>query len=180
VNASQDAFVLSNSIVSGGHGAKGAPGAVGKTIECGANGGAGGKQGSSRTGRDGIAAQVHAMGARRQRHVGAIVHDDTGACSLDALHAPAHQRPEIARVEIPLPNVNHIDAHTRGRRHEIDESIDRITAAGQAPAIGDETYHDCSIVSIVSMRRRAISSEASSLNPMSRFTTPRPDTPPRT
>ena len=93
--------------------------------------------------------------------------------------AARHERDQPARVEIALANLNQIDARARCRCHEIDEPIGRVFPGREPPAIGHEADHDCSIVSIVSMRRRASSTDASSLNPISRLTTPRPDTAPR-
>ncbi len=102
------------------------------------------------------------------------------AASFRHSEASADECCERARVEVALADLNQIDACLHSRRREIDQPIDGFGTGRQAPAVGHQANHDCSIVSIVSMRRRASSTAASSLKPISRLTTPRPDTPPRT
>jgi len=128
---------------------------------------------------DRIASEMHAGRIRRNRHVGSVIDHHFRAGPYNGRDTAPHEPHEIPRVEIPLAHVNEIDTRTPRCPDEIDEPIARSVAGGQAPSIGHHADHDCSIVSIVSMRRRARRTDASSLKPINRLTTPRPDTAPR-
>ncbi len=82
---------------------------------------------------------MHAVRARGQRYVGAIVHEHLRAASL---RPPSTHRltsaVSVPRVEIALAHLNQIDARTRRGRHEIDQPIDGIRpqptgAGGRSP-----------------------------------------------
>lgn len=127
-----------------------------------------------------VGAQMHTVSTRRDRDVSTIVEDDSGARALDGCAASSGQRRQRARGQIPLANLKQVDAGARCGACKLDNAIDGIRTSGETPSIGHEANHDCSIVSMVSMRRRATSTDASSLKPINKFTTPRPDTAPRT
>ena len=121
---------------------------------------------------------MHAVRSCGHRDVGPIVDEHLRARPFDHIYASPHERGQLSPLEIALPNLDQIDAGARSGRYEVDEAIDVIGRNRETPAIGHQANHDCSIVSIVSIRRRVSSTDASSLKPISRFTTPRPDTAP--
>src|SRR5688572_10623805 len=128
----------------------------------------------------GVGPEMYAVRARGKRHVRTIVDENLRAGPFDALHASPYHRDQSACVELALSNLNEVSACACCGGDELHDAVDRVRTPGHTPAIRHETDHDCSIVSIVSMRRRAIRTEASSWNPINRLTTPRPDTAPRT
>jgi len=131
-------------------------------------------------GADRVAAEVYPVCAGGSGNVDAIVDEHLRCAATGRGEAPGHERGQLPSLEVALTDLNQVDAGSGGRPDELDQPIDSVEARGQATAVGHEADHDCSIVSIVSMRRRSSNSDASSLNPIRRFTTPRPETAPRT
>ncbi len=106
---------------------------------------------------------MDAMGTGCQCHIHAIVHEHLRVGSSGRFNTTSHQCGEMATLEVPLPNLNQADACSRRGSDKLDEPI----LLGPAPIcqavpIRNQTDHDCLIVSIVCMVRRAHRTEASS------------------
>ena len=59
--------------------------------------------------RNGIAAQVNAVGPAAKCYVEAVVHDNERACAVSECEDVSHESRELASFEIPFPDLNDIN-----------------------------------------------------------------------
>jgi hypothetical protein len=82
---------------------------------------------------------MHAVRARHQRHVQAIVDDHPGRRARDAPQAQAYQTGERTGLEMRLPNLNQVNTGRGGGRRAGDEIVAGSRQVGVSA--GDHAQH---------------------------------------
>src|SRR5262249_46661476 len=123
--------------------------------------------------RDGIVAEVHAVGAGRQGDVEAIVDDDARGRPACQTNEVDDKRRQLGVIETAFPDLNDVDART----HRLAALLDDRTHA----AISDQTQRHRHVNGRwTSWPARDENTSSRSATPATTLTAPNPVTPPRT
>ena len=104
----------------------------------------------SRVGRGNrVSAQMDAVGAARQRHIQAIVDDDSRRRAAGNRQSGLDERGELAGLEIALSHLNEIDAALNGvlelGQQEATSVIERHASSREPPSIRHEALDHCGV-----------------------------------